>query len=70
MITRPVLDCVSSLVVAPLTEGVSATGVTVIVALTVLPPAPPTTLEVEAWTVKLPLAVLFRLGVNFSPALP
>ena len=50
--------------------GASLTALTVIVAFTVLPPRPASPLEVEAWTVKLPLPLKFAVGVNFSPALP
>ena len=56
-ITSPELVWVSSVVlVALVTDGVSATALTVIVAFTVLPPKPPSALPVEAWTLKLPLA--------------
>ena len=50
--------------------GASLTALTVMVALTVLPPRPASPLDVEAWTVKLPLPLKFAVGVNFSPALP
>ena len=40
------------------------------VATTVLPPSPASPLEVDAWTVKLPLPLKFAVGVNFSPAFP
>ena len=48
LMTRPVVVCVSSFVDEFVTEGVSATGLTVIEALTVLPPKPPSTLLVDA----------------------
>ena len=38
-ITSPLVVCVSSLVVALVTDGVSATGLTVIVTVAVLPPS-------------------------------
>ena len=69
-ITSPLVVCVSSLVVALVTDGVSATGLTVIVAFAVLPPRPASPLDVEAWIVKLPLPKKSAVGVNFSPALP
>ena len=54
---------------ALVTDGVSATGFTVIVAVTVLPPSPASTPLVDACTVKLPLPKKSSAGVNFSPAL-
>ena len=50
--------------------GASFTALTVMVATTVLPPRPASPLEVEAWTVKLPLPLKFAVGVNLSPAFP
>ena len=50
--------------------GASLTALTVMVATTVLPPRPASPLEVEAWTVKLPLPLKFAVGVNLSPAFP
>ena len=50
MITRPAVVCVSSFVVALVTDGVSATALTVIVAVTVLPPSPASAFAIEAWT--------------------
>src|SRR5262245_18986480 len=67
--TSPLVDCVSSLVVAFVTLGVSATAVTVIVAVTGLPPTPPDAL-VAASTLKEPVPKKFAFGVNFRPALP
>src|SRR6267378_853412 len=70
LMTSPEVVCVSSFVDESVTVGVSAIGVTAIEALTVLPPRPPSTLLVEAWTVKLKAVVgLNRLaaGVNFNP---
>ncbi len=63
-------DCVSSSVVMFAACGVSPTAVMVMVAFTVFPPRPGSLLDVEAWAVKLPLALVFRDGVNFRPALP
>ena len=68
--TRPLVVWVSSNVLAPVTLGVSATGVTVMVAVTGLPPKPPSTLAVLACTTKLPLTMELAAGVNFNPALP
>src|SRR2546426_807118 len=73
LITRPEVVCVSSLVVALVTDGVSATGLTVMVAVARLPPKPALVLFTEACTWKLNVVVgLNRLaaGVNFNPALP
>ena len=68
--TRPDVVCVSSLVVALVTEGVSATGLTVMVAVTTLPPSPPSLLLSDACTWKLAVPKKFAEGVNFSPAFP
>src|SRR6202050_2302842 len=71
--TRPLVVCVFSVVLALVTLGVCATGLTVIVAKTTLPPRPPTTFVVDACTSKLNvLTGLYRLvvGVNFRPASP
>src|SRR3990167_10044069 len=70
LITKPDADCVSSFVDAFVIEGVSAIGVTEIVAVAVLPPNPPSLLDLEACTLKLPLLMESALGVNFNPALP
>src|SRR6267143_3109930 len=51
LITRPEVVCVSSLVVALVTDGVSATALTVKVAWLVLPHSPVSTPLVYAWTV-------------------
>src|SRR5438552_488581 len=68
--TRPLVDCVSSSVVALVTLGVSATGVTVIVARAAGPPTPASVLLVDERTWKLPRPKKFGLGVYFRPALP
>ena len=68
--TRPLVVCVSSSVVALVTDGVSATALTVIVAVTALPPSPASALLVEACTSKLPVPEKLAAGVNFRPALP
>src|SRR5262249_41979240 len=68
-ITRPLVVWVSSLVDALVTDGVSATGLTVIVALTVLPPRPPSAADVDACTVYIQLPNDSALGVIFNPAL-
>ena len=60
---------VSSLVVALVTDGVSATGSTMMVAVARLPPRPALLFVVEAWTLKLPLPKKSAAGVNFRPAL-
>ena len=70
VMTRPLVVCVSSSVVALVTFGVSATVLTVMVAVTTLPPRPALTLLVEACTSKLPNPKKLALGVNFRPALP
>src|SRR5438067_90272 len=69
-ITRPELVCVSSLVVAFVTDGVSATALTVMVALTGLPPRPVSALLTDACAVKLALPEKLLAGVNFKAALP
>ena len=69
MTTSPDALWVSSLVVALVTDGVSATGSTVMVAVTRLPPRPASVLLVEAWTLKLPSPKKSAAGVNFRPAL-
>src|SRR5947208_948822 len=70
LITRPLVVCVSSGVVASVTLGVSATGVTVIVARAAGPPTPASVLLVDERTWKLPRPKKFGLGVYFRPALP
>src|ERR1700674_841454 len=60
----------SSSVVAFVTDGVSATGFTVIVAVADPLLKPPPEESVAPWTWKLPLAKEFAAGVNFNPALP
>ena len=52
VITRPEVVCVFSVVVALVTVGPAS--VTVIVAVAVGPPNPPTESVVDSWTVKLP----------------
>ena len=52
--TRPDVDCVFSSATALVTDGVCATGVIVIVAVTVDPPSPAALALVEACTAKLP----------------
>src|SRR6202521_6038172 len=70
LITSPEVVWVSSLVVALVTEGVSATGLTVIVAVADPLLKPPPDESVAPWAWKLPLAKEFAAGVNFKPALP
>jgi hypothetical protein len=43
-------------------------GLTVMVAVTTLPPRSPTALLVEAWTLNEPMPAKLALGVNFKPA--
>ena len=62
--TRPVVVCVSSLVVALVTDGVSATALTVIVAVARPPPNPPAVALSDACAWKLPFAKEFVEGVN------
>src|SRR5262249_31246986 len=59
----------ASLVVALVTLGVSATALTVMVAVTRLPPRPALLLLVEACTWKEPVPKKLGLGVNLRPAL-
>jgi hypothetical protein len=68
--TRPLLDCVSSSVVALVTEGVSAVGVMLMVAVAVAPPSPPSLAAFEACASKEALALRLVVGVNFRPAWP
>ena len=70
VITRPEVVCVLSVVVALVTVGWFSTRLTVIVAVAVGPPSPAVVALVDSCTVKLPEAVEFRAGVNFSPAAP
>src|SRR5437016_4776704 len=71
LMTRPAAVCVSSLVVVLVTEGVSATALTVIVAVARPPPSPAAELLSEATTLKLPPGGPKKLaaGVNLRPAL-
>src|SRR5260370_1021481 len=71
--TRPEVLCVSSLVVAFVTDGVSATGLTVVVAVgkPVLRRAPALLVAPGAWKLKdVPGLNRLAAGVNFNPALP
>src|ERR1700674_4056010 len=68
LITSPEVVWVSSLVVALVTEGVSATGLTVIVAVADPLLKPPPDESVAPWAWKLPLAKEFAAGVNFKTA--
>src|SRR6266850_8169139 len=68
--TKPDVVCVSSLVVAFVTDGVSATGTTVIVAVAALGLNTVPTLSVEPCTWKVAFPKEFAVGVNFNPALP
>src|SRR5204862_5255497 len=70
LMTKPDVVWVSSLVVAFVTDGVSAIAVTVIVAVADPLLKPPPDESVAPWTWKLPLANEFAAGVNLKPALP
>ena len=70
LMTRPEVVWVSSFVVAFVTDGVSATALTVMVAVITPPPRPASVFAVEACIWKLPLPKKFAFGVNFSPAFP
>src|SRR5437870_2224602 len=69
LMTRPAAVCVSSLVVVLVTDGVSATALTVIVAVARPPPSPAAVLLSEDWTLKLPLPKKLAAGLNLRPAL-
>ena len=68
--TKPEVVWVAGIVLALVTDGVSATGVIVMTAFTVLPASPPFTPLDDACAVKAPVALELAVGVNFSPALP
>src|SRR5437660_5529218 len=68
--TRPEVVCTSSLVVALVTDGVSATGVIVIVAVAAPALSTVPTASVELCTWKLPATIELAVGVNFNPAPP
>src|SRR5882762_4655502 len=70
VMTNPEVVCVSSLVVAFVTEGVSAIGVIVIVAVAAPGLSTVPTASVEPCTWKLPATIEFAVGVNFNPAPP
>src|SRR5438105_11030347 len=70
VIFSPLVVCVFTVVVALVTEGVSATALTVMVDVTTLPPKPAAALLVEAWTWKLAVPKKFDVGVNLRPAVP
>jgi len=72
VITSPDVVCVLTNVVALVTEGVSATGSTVIVAVVAgLNPAPPELSAASTLKLKLlPGLDRFAAGLNFKPALP
>src|SRR5260221_546759 len=70
VMTSPDDDCTFASVVALVTDGVSAIGFTVIVAVAVPPPRPASTLLSEACAVKLPVPKKSAAVVNFSPAFP
>jgi hypothetical protein len=53
LMTRPEVVWTCAFVVAPVTDGVSATGVTVMAAVTTLPPRPPFAFVVDACASKL-----------------
>ena len=73
VMTKPDVVCVFSFVVALVTDGVSATVLTVIVAVAkpALKPAPAPLVAPCTWKLKV-VPGLNRLaaGVNFNPALP
>ena len=69
--TRPLVVCVSSFVVAFVTDGVSATALTVIVAVHRPPPRPASVLRQRRLHVEAdPSPEKLASGVNFRPALP
>jgi hypothetical protein len=68
--TSPLLVCTPGEVLALLTLGVSATGVTVMVAVAVAPPRPPSLPAVAACAANEPALSLSAVGVNFRPAWP
>src|SRR5438132_1081665 len=68
-ITSPDVDCVSSLVVAGVTDGVSATALTVIDAVALGPSPVPVASSAPA-TANDPVPEKLDAGVNFNPALP
>ena len=66
VMTRPLVVCVSSFVVALVTLGVSATGLTVIVAVTTPPLRPASVLLVAAWIWKEAVPKKLLAGVNLT----
>ena len=68
--TRPDEDWVSSLVVVPVTDGVSAIGLTVMLAVASPPPRPPSLLLREPCTLNVAVPSKSAAGENFRPALP
>ena len=68
--TSPEVVCVSSLVVALVTEGVSATGFTVTVAVTTPPPKPASLLLTTPGPGMTAEPKKSAAGVNFRPAFP
>src|SRR4029450_3858963 len=68
VITRPLVVWTCAGVVAFVTDGGSATALTVIEAATMSPPRPALALVVDAWTSKLAVPKKFGLGVNLRPA--
>ena len=70
LITSPLVVWVSSFVVALVTDGVSATGLTEIVAVITPPPSPASPLLIDAWTWNDAVPKKFAAGVNFRPAFP
>ena len=67
---RPLVVCASSVVVALVTDGVSATGLTVIVAVTTAPLSPASMPPMPDWMLTCPVVLLLASGVNFRPAEP
>src|SRR5437879_13817687 len=73
VMTRPEVVCVSSFVVALVTDGVSATALTVMVAVAkpLLRPAPAALVAPCTWKLKVVEGLnRFAAGVNLNPALP
>src|SRR5262249_59096712 len=66
-ITSPDVVCTCASVVAGVTDGVSPTGVTVMVAVTTPPPSPPSLAAVDACTSKLPAPKKVADGVDRKP---
>src|SRR5436190_1142849 len=68
LMTKPEVVWISSLVVASVTDGVSADRKSVVLGMSVALVRRPPDESVEPWTWKLPLANEFAAGVNLKPA--